>query len=178
MEHAKSVFEMLDITPPDIEQAPGRSAEFLNILINSRIDSAAIKIRNINMQSYFHDHNYVPNLPVRMLNEINKVSPEEIQNIEANTHKKSRSKLWHRMRRTRITGAIIGSIERTVQIMHLVLPCDNLEQNRSIVQQLSGINRTNYVQLQKTCWYQCKTMWDFYRPKFELPGCLTRWNMW
>lgn len=116
MVQAKSVFEMLDITPPDIEQAPGRSAEFLNILINSRIDSAAIKIRNINMQSYFHDHNYVPNLPVCMLNEINKVSPEEIQNIEANTCKQSGNKLWHQMRRTRITGAIIGSIARTVRI--------------------------------------------------------------
>lgn len=97
---------------------PSLIFEFIKI---AKGESPLTKIRYCNMTSYLHDHNYcLESLETILLNRMNKVKLSDIPKLEKKTRKNRR--LWHRLRRTRVTASIAHDIIRTLRSKRLLTP--------------------------------------------------------
>lgn len=89
--------------------------DVVNRHINCRIPSSITETRNANMRAYFADHNYALDMDKNMLDGINRCDKNQIKSIEQKTRNQSKSKLWHEMRKTRITASVAYNVVRTVK---------------------------------------------------------------
>lgn len=87
----------------------------VNYLLNRKIPSPLTANRNAKMRAYFGDHDYVSNLEKCMLDEINKCDYNQIKRFEQTTRNQSGSKLWHELRKSRITASNAYNVVRTVR---------------------------------------------------------------
>lgn len=109
--------DALELVKPTTEISMKKTNDLQNLFINCRVPSSATNNRNANLIGFFQDHDYCSSVhsSVRIMNIVNRVSEADIRAIEKKTRRQTKSILWRKMRRSRITASMVGNICKTVQ---------------------------------------------------------------
>lgn len=97
---------------PDIPDG-NTTNKFLNGIINRRMIRNITRNRSTESVTYFHDHSYITNHEITLLNQINDVSPQNIIEIESMTRLQSKSSSWKDIRTSRLTASVAHQIVQT-----------------------------------------------------------------
>lgn len=97
--------DLLNLDKDTNDSTVDNTDSFLNIAISNNIKTSSTNSRNAKISDFMFDHGGMfKNLPLVMLDNINKCDPIMIQLIERKTRKQSNCELWWNYRKSRITG--------------------------------------------------------------------------